>query len=197
MTKIYLLTAPFDEEAKTGDGQYAASLELGFAENYEHIPCKWLKKDKGDYSIPFPTGTTSIPEETIPSAIVLQPVANENTIISGYKLKDAVSSPEKAQEVNNKTASPRTPKIIVKHDNSLQSLTIMDIYSQKPIQLDEPKVDEIIDLLEIKKSALEKAIEDNNADLSKIKKQKSKLAYLTRLYKENKENIQDYCTSYD
>lgn len=113
MTKIYLLTAPFDEEAKTGDGQYAASLELGFAENYEHIPCKWLKKDKGDYSIPFPTGTTSIPEETIPSAIVLQPVANENTVISGYKLKDTVSSPEKAQEVNNKTVSPRTPKIIV------------------------------------------------------------------------------------
>ncbi|CAM2750547.1 TPA: Dot/Icm T4SS effector Ceg32/SidI [Legionella pneumophila] len=194
MTKIYLLTAPFDEEAKTGDGQYAASLELGFAENYEHIPCKWLKKDKGDYSIPFPTGTTSIPEETIPSAIVLQPVANENTIISGYKLKDAVSSPEKAQEVNNKTASPRTPKIIVKHDNSLQSLTIMDIYSQKPTQFDESKVDEIINSLETKKVNLEKAIEDNNAELGKIKKQKSKLAYLTRLYKENKENIQDYCT---
>ncbi|HAT8180704.1 TPA: hypothetical protein JA361_14940, partial [Legionella pneumophila] len=124
----------------------------------------------------------------------LQPVANENTIISGYKLKDALSSPEEAQEVNNKTVSPRTPKIIVKHDNSLQSLTIMDIYSQKPIQFDKSKVDEIIYSLETKKVKLEKAIEDNNAELGKLKRPKTKLTRLVKLYKENKENIQDYCT---
>lgn len=153
MTKIYLLTAPFDEDAKTGDGQYAASLEAGFAENYDDISCTWLKKDKGHYRIPFPTGTTSIPEESIPSATVLQPVANENTIISGYKLKEALSLMEEAQEVNSKTVSPRTPKVLVKHDNSLQSLTIMDIYSQKPIQLDEANVDTLINSLKTKKAS--------------------------------------------
>ncbi|WP_115702074.1 Dot/Icm T4SS effector Ceg32/SidI [Legionella sainthelensi] len=193
MPKIYLLTAPFDEDAKTGDGQYAASLELGFAENYD-ISCTWLKKDLKHYSIPFPSDTTSIPADTIPSAIVLQPVANENTIISGYKLKEALSSIEEAQEVNIKTVSPRTPKVLVKHDNSLQSLTIMDIYSQKPIQLDEINVDKIINSLKTKKTKLEKAIEDNNDELSKIKKPKSKLARLIKLYNENKENIKDHCS---
>lgn len=193
MPKIYLLTAPFDEDAKTGDGQYAASLELGFAENYD-ISCTWLKKDKKHYSIPFPSGTTSIPEETIPSAIVLQPVANENTIISGYKLKEALSSMEDAQEVNIKTVSPRTPKVLVAHDNSLQSLTIMDIYSQKPIQLDEISVDKIISALKAKKNKLEKALEDNNDELSNIKKPKSKLAHLIKLYNENKKNIKDHCS---
>ncbi|WP_058515355.1 Dot/Icm T4SS effector Ceg32/SidI [Legionella santicrucis] len=194
MTKIYLLTAPFDEDAKTGDGQYAASLEVGFAENYDKIPCTWLKKDKGHYSIPFPSGTTSIPEETIPSAIVLQPVANENTIISGYKLKEVHSLIDEALQVNIKTVSPRTPKVLVTHDNSLQSLTIMDIYSQKPTQLNKESIDKIISSLKTKKSTLEKAIEDNSDELSKIKKTRSKLARLIKLYNENKENIKDHCS---
>lgn len=194
MAKIYLLTAPFDEEAKTGDGQYAASLELGFVESYKHIPCKWLKKDKGNYTIPFPEGTTSIPEATIPSAIVLQPVANENTIISGYKLNDEFASATAAQEVNEKTVSPKTPKVIVKHDNSLQSLTIMDIYSQKPIQLDALKVDAIINALKAKKSNLSEAIKANTAELSKYKKERSKLDYLIKAYNKNESNIQDHCT---
>jgi effector protein SidI len=38
MTKIFLLTAPFDEDARTGDGQYAKSLEIGFARHYSTIP---------------------------------------------------------------------------------------------------------------------------------------------------------------
>ena len=110
---------PFDEEAKTGDGQYASSLELGFIRHYNDILCKWLKRANNDYVVPYPEETTSIPEQVIPSAWVLQPVANEHTVISGYKLNEESSSLTEVKDVVCKTVSPRSPKIIVNHDDTL------------------------------------------------------------------------------
>jgi effector protein SidI len=192
MPKIFLLTAPFDEEARTGDGQYAASLVEGFATHYSQIPCKWLKRESGDYAIPFPTGATSIPADTIPSAIVLQPVANEKTIVSGYRLNNAFASPVEAQKVNSLTVSPKTSKVIVNHDNSLHSLTIMDIYSKKIIVLDKTKVTQIMDALEEKKTKLLQAVE-NNAGIVAHKKLKVKLEKLTKAYHEN-QDIKGCCS---
>ncbi|RUR06901.1 Dot/Icm T4SS effector Ceg32/SidI [Legionella sp. km772] len=192
MAKIYLLTAPFDEDAKTGDGQYAASLETGFAQHYTKIPCVWLKKDDHKYNIPLPAGTESFPEKTIPSAIVLQPVANENTIISGYKLTTESATAEEAEQVNKQTVSPKTPKAILNPDNSLRSLTIMDIYSQKPIHLDTLIVKGLIESLNEKKTKLEEAIALNHEKMPRS--QKAKIAFLVKTYRSNEGNIQSHCS---
>lgn len=192
MLYLFLLTAPFDEDAKTGDGQYAASLEAAFAKHYAKVPAVWLKKAKGHYAIPFPAGTTSVPANTIPSAIVLQPVANESTVISGYKLDSNDSSDVEALNVNKLTVSPKTPKIILEHDNSLRTLTIMDIYSKKPIQLDVASVRSIITTLNVKNAQL---IEVTKAHAAEMRKSyNSKLHFLTKSYRENKDEIQSYCT---
>ena len=194
MVKIYLLTAPFDEEAKTGDGQYAASLTSGFVQNYETIQCTWLKKNDGHYSIPLPAESTSVPHETIPSAEVLQPVANERTRISGYKLDTPLSSTVEVEEVNKQTVSPKTPKIIIRHDNILHSLTIMDIYSLKPIQLTREKVQEILSHLDTKREVLNTSIRNNEQKLSKLSSQKAIKNKLVKYYKKNKGGIQQYCS---
>ncbi|KTD43245.1 Dot/Icm T4SS effector Ceg32/SidI [Legionella quateirensis] len=194
MVKIYLLTAPFDEEAKTGDGQYAASLTSGFVQNYEAIQCTWLKRNMGHYAIPLPAESTSIPHETIPSAEVLQPVANKRTTISGYKLDTPFSPTVEVEEINKQTVSPKTPKVIVRHDDILHSLTIMDIYSQKPIQLNREKVSDILSTLDTKLRILTRATANNAHELSKFKKQNSKKNHLVKLYKLNIEGIQQYCS---
>ncbi|RUR15675.1 hypothetical protein ELY21_14305 [Legionella sp. km535] len=193
MTKIYLLTAPFDEEAKTGDGQYAASLKSGFTTNYSDIQCTWLKRNDGHYAIPLPAGCTSIPHDTIPSAEVLQPVANKRTAISGYKLLDPESSPLEAEEVNRQTVSPKTPKVILRGDGSLHSITIMDIYSQKPIQLNREKTNDLLNKLDAKMRHLTEAVASNMAGLQRIAKPKDKQKHLVSLYEQNKE-IQEHCS---
>lgn len=193
MPRIFLLTAPFDEKANTGDGQYADSLEMGFKINYDEIECTWLKKGSKDYTIPFPPGVTSIPKDTIPSAIVLQPVANENTVISGYQLLADSSDGSEAENVNEITVSPRTPKIILNADGTLRSLTIMDIYTKQPITLDREKVDFIIKTLDEKQDRLDAAIKENIEEL-KDRKPQTKLDVLIKLYNQNKNNIQKYCS---
>jgi len=195
MTKIFLLTAPFDEDAKTGDGQYARSLAYGFADHYKDISCTWLKRVDGRYTIPFPTGTTSIPDNTIPSAIVLQPVANGEMCISGYKLDSCESSTEEAQKENIATVSPRTPKVIIKHDGYMHSLTIMDIYSQTPIELTEEKIDSLLDDLKLKIEKIEEAYTANIKANAVLKKTVfENIPMLVEIYNENNDEIQKYCS---
>ena len=194
MARIFLLTAPFDEDAKTGDGQYAASLEQGFKEHYQHVSCKWLKQSEGKYSIPLPLGATSIPSTTIPSAIVLQPVANGNTVLSGYKLNTELTDSTPANSVNLKTVSPRTPKVLLKNDGQLHTFTIMDIYSQKPVQLDIIKVKSIISSLKGKNEKILAAIKKNTDELGEKKKQKAKKGFLILAYNSNHDEIQSHCS---
>lgn len=177
MTKIFILTAPFDEQSKTGDGQYAASLEAGFRRHYPTIPCTWLKKVDNAYSIPCPPDATSIPEGTIPSAIVLQPIANEKTTVSGYKLNVADSSSLIAEEVNTVTASPRTPKVTLGHDNILRSLTIKSIYSERPSIITKEDVESIISYLNEKIAVLNIAKQRINTRISSFNA-KNKLIFL-------------------
>jgi len=194
MVKIYLLTAPLDEQAMTGDGQYAKSIEHGFLENYPRtVSCNWLKRDDKKYAIPFPEEATSVPVDTIPSAMVLQPVSNEKTTISGFKLTSEDASASASQAVNSMTVTPRTPKVIVKHDNSLHSLTIMDIYTKQPMILNIEKVKEVISSLEIKKTRLLEAVDTNHEILSS-NKLNTKIKKLTKAYNANEGEIQSCCT---
>lgn len=151
MVRLFILTAPFDEEAKTGDGQYASTLETTFTTSYPDITCRWLKKHNPEscepgYHIPYPQGCTSIPEHTIPSAIVLQPVANGKTVVSGFKLlgsDDTQASIRAALAVMKATVSPKTPKIVVSADGLLLKLIIQTI-DRKIIVITPQKLNQII-----------------------------------------------------
>ena len=149
MIKLFLLTAPFDEAAKTGDGQYAATLEKSFADQYAHaVICVWLKEAKHHYTVPCPQGTRSIPAKTIPSTYVLQPIANEHTVISGYQLltndEPAFAA---AQNINALTVSPRSPKVILNQAGHLRALTMMNRHQLTPVVLAAIDVARLIDKL--------------------------------------------------
>ena len=149
MIKLFLLTAPFDEAAKTGDGQYAATLEKSFADGYAHaVKCVWLKEAEHHYTVPCPEGTRSIPAKTIPSTYVLQRIANENTVVSGYQLLTSDKSAfAAAQDINARTVSPRSPKVILNQDGHLMALTIMNHHQSTPVVLAVDDVARLIDKL--------------------------------------------------
>lgn len=118
---IYLLTAPFDEEAKTGDGQYAASLVKGFSLHSPETDCIWLKAEDGHYVIPRFKGVTPIPEGTLPTVEVLQSVANGRTVLSGYRYnKDA--SPEDFLPWVEAQTTLATPKMLFSGSGVLSHL---------------------------------------------------------------------------
>lgn len=175
MTRLFLLTAPFDEEAKTGDGQYAFTLEKTFKELYPTINCTWLKcfdltKNPSGYHIPHLQGCVSIPSNTIPSAIVLQPVANEKTAISGFQVleDENTQAMDEALVVIQKTVSPKTPKIITDSTNLLRSIVIKTTVDKEPIKLTKETIDTIINSLKIKQYELSNM--EQNFDGNKITK---------------------------
>jgi hypothetical protein len=126
---VFLITAPFDEEEKTGDGQYARSLLVGF-EKYSQTKCLWLKEESmflksserdfanSYYRIPKQTNIRPIPENTIPSVYALQPVANKKTVITGYQVQSRDAYAFAFKKIKNEI-TPRTPKIITSYENQL------------------------------------------------------------------------------
>ena len=128
---VFLLTAPFDEEEKTGDGQYARSLIEGF---YMHTQtqCFWIKEESlmlandeqpnAYYKLPKYKHIKPIPEKTIPSVYVLQSVANQRTVISGYKVSSKVVLERITERVKRET-TVRTPKIITNIRKKLIAIT--------------------------------------------------------------------------
>lgn len=118
---IFLLTAPFDEDAKTGDGQYAQSLVTGFNKHGSPTKCIWLKQKEGHYSLPAHEDLQPIPAQTIPSVYVLQPVANGRTVVSGY-LCEKDNSLEKAEKLIKDKITRRTPQIILNKEGKLLRL---------------------------------------------------------------------------
>ena len=172
MPKIFLLTAPFDETAHTGDGQYAKTLENTFKLYYPNISCTWLKRASSKtsgYVIDYPEGTKSIPDETIPSAAVLRMVANEKTITSGFQLMNTDSIPKGAMHVFKMTTSPRTPKMILGKDGLLQSLSIKSIYHSTPLILNKGAINNELEYIKEKKNLL-KWIGKKNELVSEFKK---------------------------
>lgn len=115
---IFLLTAPFDEDAKTGDGQYAQSLVTGFETHGNPTKCIWLKQKEGHYSLPAHEDLQPIPAQTIPSVYVLQPVANGRTVVSGYRCEKDKSI-EKAEQLIKDKITRRTPQIILNEQGRL------------------------------------------------------------------------------
>lgn len=125
---IFLLTAPFDEDAKTGDGQYALSLEEGLGQ-HSKSECIWLKEYKyhnpkvkhSYYRISIENHLKPIPKNCIPTVYVLQQVANEKTVLSGYQLSKK-SDPIKALEKIKEQVTFRTPKILTNTKNQIVAL---------------------------------------------------------------------------
>lgn len=114
---IFVLTAPFDEEAKTGDGQYAQTLENSFNKQTS-IRCVWLKEKLGHYSISFEEGLKPIPADSIPSVSVLLPVANGRTVLSGFQCEN----PDLIEGLRTKLKNYitiKTPQIITDAENKL------------------------------------------------------------------------------
>lgn len=106
---LFLLTAPFDEEAKTGDGQYAESLVHGFKNYDKNTTCIWLKEKESHYKLPIHTEIAPIPKNTIPSVYALQPVANGHTVLCGryYSIKKLSNGCRSTNVINNKIYSPK------------------------------------------------------------------------------------------
>ena len=155
---IFLLTAPFDEAAKTGDGQYAQSLVQGFQSQEKKTSCVWLKEADGHYNLRLRSGLNSIPPQTIPTIYVLQPVANGQTVVSGYQCpSDELLSVAELKIRSEITL--RTPKIVLDKNNrlkyigyqseqGLKILTEHDVLTQKELwtsQLNQ-KVQELLGL---------------------------------------------------
>ncbi|MDR3501362.1 MAG: hypothetical protein P4L79_02165 [Legionella sp.] len=116
---IFLLTAPFDEAAKTGDGQYAKSLVKGFRLHAKNTQCVWLREADGHYTSKLKSGLVPIPAQTIPTLYVLQPVANGQIVVSGYKCPhDELLSV--AEEKIKTEITLRTPKIVLDKNNHLK-----------------------------------------------------------------------------
>lgn len=175
MTKLFLLTAPFDEEAKTGDGQYALSLEWGLKNFYGEklTQCKWLKEANGDYTLPTITGLLPYPPKTIPSAYVLQPVANEKTTSSGYKVTGTEKDAGIANEINSITVSPKTPKVLLDESGKLQELTVMDCYTRKPTTFTTDSINKLIETIANKVALANKFAQTYEDMPKKLKSKKS------------------------
>lgn len=120
---IFLLTAPFDEDARTGDGQYAQTLVQGFSQ-YSTTSCIWLKQKDRHYSIPSTPGLRPIPANSIPTVFVLQPVANERTVLSGY-VCETIDKLDEAIDCINRKITLRTPQVILGPDNKLVCIGFM------------------------------------------------------------------------
>lgn len=136
--RVFLLTAPFDEAAKTGDGQYAKSLVEGFKAHGNQTDCIWLKEIEDHYTLKLESGLRSIPEGTIPSIYVLQPVANGHTVISGYQCPSDKLLDEAKDKIKGQITL-RTPKVVLDKDNTLkyigyQGLNAPIIVSQDDIE---------------------------------------------------------------
>lgn len=135
---IFLLTAPFDEEAKTGDGQYAHSLVEGFGQ-HSKSSCIWLKEKRHSdpgiehvhYNIGIENDLKPIPANTIPTVYVLQQVANEKTVLSGYQL-GIKSDFNKAQQKIKNQVTIRTPKILTNAENKI---VVLGVYLDGEVQL--------------------------------------------------------------
>jgi hypothetical protein len=140
---IFLLTAPFDEDAKTGDGQYALSLVEGFKKHAPSTQCTWLKLNDGHYQIFSPVGLKPIPEKTIPSVYVLQPVANGRTTISGYQCMPEYL--ESAKKIISQKISLRTPQILTDEKGVVSYIGFQG--SQGPIIFNAQDVKKRIDLV--------------------------------------------------
>ena len=123
---IFLLTAPFDEDARTGDGQYAESLVEGFKRHGNGTQCIWLKEKLGHYKVVAPEGLEPIPEKTIPSVYVLQPVANGQTVISGYRYSSEDYF-ETARLRIGRNLTVRTPQIILNAQRNLKVFAYQDV----------------------------------------------------------------------
>ncbi|MFJ1268520.1 hypothetical protein ACD661_08140 [Legionella lytica] len=120
---IFLLTAPFDEEARTGDGQYAKTLVQGFSQ-YSTTSCIWLKQKDQHYSIPRSPGLQPIPANSIPTVFVLQPVANKRTVLSGYSC-ETLEQLDTAIEYIKGKITLRTPQVILGPDKKLLRIGFM------------------------------------------------------------------------
>lgn len=120
---IFLLTAPFDENARTGDGQYAQSLVEGF-KRHSPTKCTWLKQKDQHYTVPCYPGLQPIPEGTIPSVYVLQPVANEHTVLSGYCCETTEMVSEAIEIIKDKITL-RTPQILLDSQGKLTHIGLI------------------------------------------------------------------------
>ncbi|WP_133132141.1 hypothetical protein [Legionella sp. W10-070] len=183
---LFLLTAPFDEEAKTGDGQYAKSLVEGFSQYGSQTECIWLKQKDKHYNLVAPEGVKPIPADTVPSVYVLQPVANGQTVISGYQYltKEARKIAEERIKGN---VTLRTPQVIQDARGNLELIAyrntneITRILEEKDIQAHIDAVVKQREEAETEYSVADKELSDlseTKVIYNKLSLWKSKLARL-------------------
>lgn len=189
---IFLLTAPFDEDARTGDGQYAKSLVKGFSQ-HSSTPCIWLKQKDQHYSIPCTPGLQPIPTNSIPTVSVLQPVANEHTVLSGYSCETNEKLKEAIHCIDRKITL-RTPQVILGANNELLRIGFMS-GTQKIIFGREDVVKRLASLseqiAEHKTDSSGKTVEELNKGLTQITQYKSDTYRLLMLTSSSEPNVNE------
>lgn len=136
---IFLLTAPFDENAKTGDGQYALSLATGFLQSGEGTECIWIREADKHYSLPCYKGCTPVPAGTLPTVEALQSVANGHSILTGYRYRKEASLSHVIPRIMQQTTLA-TPKMLISESGALNSLFYTSLFGGNVIQLERDSV---------------------------------------------------------
>ncbi|QDQ39251.1 hypothetical protein E3226_001925 [Legionella geestiana] len=164
---IFLLTAPFDENAKTGDGQYALSLAAGFLEFGEGTDCIWIREADKHYSLPCYKGCTPVPAGTLPTVEVLQSVANGHAVLTGYRFREGASLSYIIPRIIRQTTLA-TPKMLISESGTLTSLFYTSLFGGKVNQLERHSLETQLEKLDALMADYDEALQGASENVQSI-----------------------------
>ncbi len=139
--RYFIITSPFDEVAKTGDGDYADALEEAMQQSIADVRSSiWLKEKRGHYRYLPPSLhglVKTIPFETNPAVAALEVGQSQHkSVVCGFELltQEAQQSREALIEICRNRVTPYSPQII-KEPGQPPTIILMSDFGEAPLLL--------------------------------------------------------------